>query len=471
MKHRIILFLCLLCGISAPLHAASKPGYKITLQVDDCTDSMILICYYYAQEMHVLDTAYNNGRGKFIFSGDRELKPGLYFFTNNGSRFSEFVVYNEKPEFQFRTKQSNWVTNMKVRGSHQNEIYYAYQCASDAMYKEIDQAKHTLDSASLVEFKRRQHLRIDSLKLDIMEKHPSSMFSKMMQSVRNIDEEVPQKHPDGTPLTDKDRYEWFMQHYFDHMPIDEDFIIRTPKPVFYQRVIDYMDKYMRGMPPELICPLLDSLIDRSEPAPEVFRWLLYNITEKYLQSNVMVYDEVYVHLVQRYFATGKADWLEPSTVDQQIERANKWERLLVGRVSPELVLFDTLRHVHSLHRMPGRYTLLLFWSPTCGHCRDIIPDIYRVFNSYADSLDLTAYAILSEPDEATVSKWKKFLTDHHIDNPRWINLNGGEANIDWREVYDVQTTPQIYLIENEKHTFVAKKLNAKIFNDICKQLK
>jgi thiol-disulfide isomerase/thioredoxin len=121
--------------------------------------------------------------------------------------------------------------------------------------------------------------------------------------------------------------------------------------------------------------------------------------------------------------------------------------------------------------MPGRYTLLLFWSPTCGHCRDIIPDIYRVFNSYADSLDLTAYAILSEPDEATVSKWKKFLTDHHIDNPRWINLNGGEANIDWREVYDVQTTPQIYLIENEKHTFVAKKLNAKIFNDICKQLK
>jgi thiol-disulfide isomerase/thioredoxin len=228
---------------------------------------------------------------------------------------------------------------------------------------------------------------------------------------------------------------------------------------------------MQGLTPELAIPLLDTLIDRSEPAPEVFRWLVLRLTEKYLQSNVMVYDEIYVHLVQGYFATGKVTWLAPSVVDEQVERAAKWERLLVGREAPELILFDTLDRAWSLHHMPGRYTLLLFWSPTCGHCRTIIPEIYKVFERVADSVDMTAFAILSEPEEHTIEKWKKFLADHGMTHPRWINLNGGEANVDWREVYDVETTPQVYLVSNKDHRFLAKKLNAQLLSEICKTLK
>jgi thiol-disulfide isomerase/thioredoxin len=185
----------------------------------------------------------------------------------------------------------------------------------------------------------------------------------------------------------------------------------------------------------------------------------------------MVYDEVYVHLVLRYFATGKVTWLSPSAIDMNVERATKWERLLVGREAPELILFDTLRRAHSLHHMPGSYTLLLFWSPTCGHCREVIPALYKVFNEVADSLDMTAFAILTEPDEGTLVKWKKFLADHDMTNPRWVNLNGAEANVDWREVYDVETTPQVYLVSNKDHRFLAKKLNAQLLSEICKTLK
>ena len=467
MKRLLLTLSIMLVGMSA---YAAKPAYKITLQVDGSRDSMILICYYHAQNKYILDTAYNNGHGKFVFQGDKSLNPGLYFFTNNSDRYAEFVVYREKPVFQFHTDNRNWVTNMRVRGSQQNEVFYNYQRASETLYQELDQAKQTLDSAGLADFTHRQHLRIDSLKRVFIDLHPDAMFAKMMNSTRNVDEEVPLAHPDGTEMTQRERYDWFMHHYFDYMPLDDDFIIGTPKPVFYQHVMDYVDKYMRGLPPEMICPLLDSLIDRSEPAPEVFRWLILNLTEKYLQSNIMVYDEVYVHLVKRYFATGKVTFLSPSTIDEQIQRANKWEPLLVGREAPELILFDTLRRVHSLHHMPGRYTLLLFWSPTCGHCREIIPSVYNVFNRLADSLQMSAFAILSEPDDATVAKWKKFLAEHHMDNPRWVNLNGGEANIDWREVYDIETTPQIYLIDNKDHRFMAKKLNAQILEQICNQL-
>ena len=447
---------------------AAKPTYKITLKVEGNNDSIMLLGYNYAQHTYLLDSARNNGHGKFVFEGDREMHPGLYFITNNGNRYIEFVIYHEQPFFTLSTQQSDWVEHMKVKGSKQNEIMFDYQRANAALYDELSHAEKSLDSAALAAFRANQYRRLDSLKLALVEQHPNAMIGKMIFATKDVD--VPRTNADGTPMTDRQRYDWFMAHYFDNMPVDDDFIVRTPKAIFYQRVMDYMDRYMRGMPPSAIIPLLDSLIDRAEPAPEVYKWLVHTTTEHFLQSPVMVYDEVYVHLAKRYYASGKAFWASPTVIDEQIERANKWERLLVGREAPELILFDTLRRAHSLHHMPGRYTLLLFWSPTCGHCRDIIPALYNSFNALADSLDMTAFSILTEPDESTLAKWKAFLVEHHMDNPRWVHLSGAEANVDWREVYDVTSTPQVYLIDNRDHTFIAKKLNADLFDQICRTL-
>lgn len=454
----------LLIMLMLPLLAVAKPGYKFTLQIDNNRDTMMLLGYYYAESLRILDTAYNNGHGKYVFEGDRELLPGLYFFNNQKGQYVDFVVYHEKPNFKFHTDQRDWQRNMEVKGSKQNTVFFNFHRASEKIYEEMENAKGEMDDSSYGAYRRRQYLRLDSIRLAFVESNPDAMVSRMMMATKD-----PAAPPDS--LQGNDRYFWFMHHYFDNMPLDDDFLVRTPKSVFYQRVADYIDKHMQGLPPAAIIPLLDSLMDRAEPSPEVFKWLVHTTTEKFLQSNVMVYDEVYVHMVQRYYATGKAFWMSPSGIDHEVERATKWERLLVGREAPELILFDTLHRPASLHHMPGRYTLLLFWSPTCGHCREIIPAIYKVFDRMADSLNITAFAILSEPDEGTVVKWKKFLADHHMTNPRWINLNGAEANVDWREVYDIQTTPQIYLVENETHKFVAKKLSAELFETICKQLK
>ena len=463
MKRLIMVLVMML-----PLVAMAKPTYKITLQVDGNKDTMLLMCFYYAQSERIFDTAYNDGHGRFVFEGNDTVYPGLYFFTNARDRYVEFVVYNEKPNFKFYTDDRGWLMNMRVKGSKQNELFFYYKRASEALYREIEERKGELDSVALADFSRQQFLRVDSLRLDIIARHPEAMISKMMYATKDI--EVPHADAEGKELTPRERYDYVMSHYFDNMPIDDNFLIRTPKDVFYQRFIDYIQKYMRGWTPEMICPLLDTLIDRAEPAEEVYKWLIYKLTDYYLQSNIMVYDEVYVHLVLRYFATGKAHWFEPSVIDENVERATKWERLLVGREAPELILFDTARLAYSLHRMKGDYTLLVFWSPTCGHCREIIPAVYQVFNEYQDSLNLTAFAILSEPDDVTIGKWKKFLADHNMTNRKWVNLNGGEANVDWREVYDITTTPQIFLIENKSHTFIAKKLNAQIFREICKNL-
>ena len=321
---RIVLIILLVGGL-VPL-VSGKSAYKISLQIDGSRDTMMLMGYYYAQYMYYCDTAYNDGKGRFVFEGRRELQPGLYFFTTrDNKRFADFVVYNEKPFFKMYTDDRNWVTNMEVKGSRQNEVFFNYQRANDRLHTEIDEAHAALDSAGFVAFYQQQRPRLDSVKYYYLEQYPDLMISKMIGSTR--EPEVPTTNGEGRALTNRERFDYFMAHYFDYMPLDDNFIVRTPKAIFYQHVMDYVNEYMKGMPPDLICPLLDTMLDRSESAPEVFKWLLYNITEKFLQSNVMVYDEVYVHLVNRYFATGKAGWMSPTVIDEQVERAAKWERM------------------------------------------------------------------------------------------------------------------------------------------------
>ena len=55
----------------------------------------------------------------------------------------------------------------------------------------------------------------------------------------------------------------------------------------------------------------------------------------------------------------------------------------------------------------------------------------------------------------------------HIDK---LSLDGGEANVDWHDVYDITTTPQIYLID-EDNIIQAKHLGEssveKVIQAIC----
>ena len=466
MKKSLIATLLLMLPLLA---FGAKKGYKITFIADGNTDSVLYMGHFHAQYRYFCDTAVALGKGRFVFEGKTDLKPGLYYLTNNKDRYVQFVVYNESQRFTLHTDDSNWKLRMTVKGSNQNEVFFNFHRAEEVIFQDMEEARRTLDSVTFATQERQKYItRLDSLRMEVINKYPEHLISRMMMATKDIT--VPRKHEDGTAMTDRERYDWQMAHYFDNIPLNEPFIIRTPSDVFYKRVMDYVDVYMKGMAPEMICPLLDSMIDRAEPAQEVYRWLILNMTDHFLKSRVMVYDEVYVHLVQRYFATGKVVGLSPSIIDEQVTQANKWERLLVGKVAPELILFDTMHNPHSLHHMPGRYTLLLFWSPTCGHCREIVPAVYKVFEEYADSLQVSAFAILSEPDDQTVVKWKKFLEEHSINSPWWVNLNGAEANVDWREVYDITSTPQIYLIDNADHKFVAKKLNAEILSTILRAL-
>lgn len=442
--------------MALPAQGRKRPNYEITLKIDGGTDTMMMLGYYYGRSNKVVDTAFRDKRGRFVFSSTTDTLPeGLFFFANSKGHYVEFVVYHERPFFEFETQQKEWMENMKVKGSAQNDFFFAFHREEGVLSSELMRQEMLMDSADYVLFYRKQMRRLDSLKTAYVERDTSMFLSKMMVATKDVP--PPLVDANGDTLSDVQRRDYYLAHYFDHVALDDNAMVNTPRKVFYDRVMEFYDDVLRYAPPQIIIKYMDPMLDRSKKAPNVFQYLLVSLTQKYLQSKVMVYDEIYVHLVQKYYATEDNWWTSPSSIEKEALRASKWERLLVGREAPELILYDTLHVPHSLHAMPYKWKLLIFWSPNCGHCKHAIPEVYRVFEKYQQEYNLCAFTILSDPDDKTRKEWKEFMAERQMNSIHWLSLDGGEANVDWHDIYDVQTTPQIYLID-ENNVIQAKKL-------------
>jgi len=468
----LILLIALLCiGIGHADAAKGKKqpqkGYRFTLFIYGNNDSVMYLGNYYAGATYAFDTAYKTPKGMFVFENkERELKPGLYFFVNPGGTYVEFAVYgNEKLNFHFDTEEPGWQTNMNVKGSDENKLLFDYHKANRALYREFDSANAaTTDSAELAKIRQRHNFKLDSVKYAFIDKNPNSMLALLMNATR--DPEPPQKTDNGEKLSDRELWQYFMDHYFDYTKLDDDALIRTPEMVFKRRLDRYLDVYLKNAPPETVIEYVDKLIDKAKPSKENFRYLVHTLAQKYLQSNVMSYDAVYVNIVKRYIEPGLCDWMSPSTVDMNVKRADKWDKLLIGKPAPMLIMKDDKGQWQNMYALNNKYTLLVFWSPTCGHCKTIIPELYKRYAKYKNRCDIGTFAILSEPDDETRPKWHQFIRDHNL---QWLNIDGGEANIDWHDVYDIETTPQIYLLDKDKK-ILAKKLNAETFEEVIKIL-
>ncbi len=441
-------------------------GYKISLHIKNGADSVMYLGNYYAGKTYVIDTARRDRKGSFVFEHkERTLNAGMYFFVNEKTDYVEFIIHDEAPNFKFVTEETNWADNMSVKGSKENELFYRYSRDSKRYAMQIDSVRRIHGNDSIFEaYRHKTNITMDSMRERYISEMPNSMLALMMNATREPN--VPTTDSLGNPMSDVQRWEYFMEHYFDFMRLDDDALIRTPDVIFHKRLTDYLDRYLKNAPADVICKYVDILIAKARPSKENFKYLVYTISEKYLQSTVMSYDAIYVHMVKKYIETGEASWMSATTIDENVKRATTWDRLLIGRVAPELIMKDTSGAFHSLHHTPGKYKLLLFWSPTCGHCKVMIPDLHKSWTKLKDKYNISAYSVFSEPDEYTRPKWLEFINKHNLD---WINLDGGEAYIDWHEVYDVVSAPQVYLLA-EDHKIIAKRINAETFENVIRML-
>jgi peroxiredoxin len=159
-------------------------------------------------------------------------------------------------------------------------------------------------------------------------------------------------------------------------------------------------------------------------------------------------------LVNKYYATKQAYWVDSTQLDKITTRANTLAPILIGKKAPALNMADSTGKNIALYDVKAKYTIVLFWEHTCGHCKTAVPKLLSLYESKLRSQGVAVYAI--EIDDKPI-EWKKFIVENKLN---WINVHEMDAykRAVAKKMYDIASTPIIYVLDKDK-TIIAKRLD------------
>jgi thiol-disulfide isomerase/thioredoxin len=195
-------------------------------------------------------------------------------------------------------------------------------------------------------------------------------------------------------------------------------------------------------------------------------------------------DAVQVHIADKYYIK-ESWWSDAKFLTDLKERTEKAKPLLIGSIAPDAELMsipaehfisarsDTAlrRYPHvgtkiNLREVPARYLVLLFWEADCGHCKVAVPELYEIYEKSLKNMNVQVLAVSTLFGEEGKMKWVDFVNEHGLYD--WINA-WNPYSYDFKLRYDVLTTPQIYILDENKK-ILAKKISPEQVEEIIKAL-
>lgn len=442
--------------------AMADKGYRITVEVEGLSEGDVMLAYHFGDRQYLQDTARMEQPGYYVFEKEERLDPGMYLVVVPGQKYFE-VIIDEDQHFGITTKMDEFVEKTQFEGSPDNEAFYEYLRFIRVMGEEIGLIREELNREDLSETdKEAINTRMDNINDQVTQKQedyinqfPDGLFSKVLLAQK--DPEVPEAplNEDGTP-DQKALYAIYKNLYWENIDFSDDRLLRTP--VFHNKLRTYFSNVVVQIPDSIIAEA-DRMIEKSRAHDEIFKYTIWFITNHFERSQIMGHDAVFVHMIEKYYMSGEAHWVEAENLARISERAMKLKPLLIGKVTPDIRMFRPDQSRLSLHEVNAKFTVLYFWDSECSHCKRVTPEL-KIISDKLRPLGLEVFAVNTEPDKET---WLNAVNSYQIQN--WTNVNDPGNLSGFREKYDLYATPMIYLLDADKK-ILAKRISPEQVEEI-----
>jgi peroxiredoxin len=427
-------------------------GYTYKFKIKDFQEGTGILAHYYGENQYIpKDTAKADSKGNLVFSKKKELPGGVYLLVLPNNKYIE--VLGVEPNVQMEFDTVNVIASMKVKESAENTVFYEYQKFMNDKAKEAQPLRKILssknkDSADIAK-KKLEDLdkSVKDFRENLFKTHAKTFAVKVFKAA--MEPEVPEP-----PILSNGRkdslfqFRYYKNHYWDNLDLADDRLIRSP--VFHDKLSKYFEKLVLQIP-DSINKEADMLLEKTT-SKELYKYIVWWVTNHYEKSSIMGMDAVFVHMANQYYLTGKAFWVDTSTQRKIRERAAILEPILLGKTAPNMYLTDSSGKAIPLNTIKSKVTVLYFWDPNCGHCQKETPKLHEYWEKNKDR-GITVYAVSIDrkPDD-----WKRFIRNKGL---KWINVWDSYVATDFRNMYDIYSTPVIYVLD-EKKKIVAKRLGA-----------
>lgn len=462
MKKGFISTLCILLTMAAGYQVKAQ-GYRIEATLSGLKDTTCILGHYNYSNQQFLakDTARVNSQGQMVFEGPQNLPGGLYLILLPGNqRWVEVVYSGEETNFSLKTDTSDIVTSMVVKGSMENDLFYNYQKEIRNTMREIEalntekKIKKDAATAGLINKKlTAAQDQFSAYRNKFLTDNANTFTGKLLKA--SIEPEIPEAPT--LPNGKKDSlwvFNYYKAHYWDNFDLTDSRLLKAP---FIQPKLERYIKSLVVQVADSITKDVDALVQRTAGNKELRSYIIYYVTSEYENPKVVGTEGVFVHMAEKYYLTGQMEISEDAKRRIR-ERVNSMKPVLVDKIIPDLALSDLNRKPLSIHGIKSDYTVLFFYSPTCGHCKEAAPVLKEFYvKNKNKGLKVLAIATEQSPEE-----WKKYVQEFKLEEL----LHGYDFThqTDYRTKYDVFATPTVYVLDKNKK-IIARRMPVEQLDD------
>ncbi|MEA2042667.1 MAG: DUF5106 domain-containing protein [Bacteroidota bacterium] len=475
-------------------------GYEIKIKFNAKNDT-VMLGHHRATSLVPDDTVVTNKEGYAVLTGKNKLPGGMYFLFFSNKKYFDFLI-GDNQTFSISGDTSDF-SNIIYKGDKQNILFSFYQKKMNTMgsqIREMYEKRKTLnkgDQAQLDKKIAKKRNELEMLYDKTVSENEGLFFTTFLKATKQVT--VPPE------ITDRQKqYEYFKKHYFDNFDYGDDRLMRTP--IYEDRLMTYLDKLVVPDADSIISEV-DKFIESARDNDEHFKYILIHLFNKYVSSQRMIDENVYIHIAEKYYIP-EAEWSSPKFISDLKEKVKKQKKCLIGAKAFDInynkLSDDTLeikktikrndfykdrglaiektdttetaepkkagilkkwiteyKASENMYSTKSKYTILWFWTPDCSHCRKATPKFYDLY--LEKKLKEKGVEVLAIYSNEGISDWKKFSDEQK----KWLKFVKKHNLTQWtnawnpfdlfRQNYNISSSPVLFVLD-ENYKILAKKI-------------
>ncbi len=455
---RILLVPILFVFLAAP--GMTQTGYRIDMQLEGVGADSIYFAYYLGDKQYIKDTVHRNANGHFLIQGDEELPGGMYLVVlPPDNQYVQVLVDADNQRFGLSAEFPDLVKSMSVSGSTENRLFYDYLHFLDERRAEAESLQAAGEEPDPEAFSDLNQ-RVTEKQEQILGAYPASFTAAIIRASKPLGEPA---FTGSEEEVQEKRWRYTQRHFFDNLDLSDPRMLRTP--FLFERVDYYVNK-LHVQHPDTLMPVIDGILEQMKPAPKTFQFYLVHFLNTYASSQVVGQDALYVHLVDKYYATGQADWIDEEQLEEIVDNASRLKPLLIGKIAPDMEVQRRNGSTIALHDVEAPITVLYFWRYDCGHCKESTPHMKEFYEAFKDR-GIKIFAVCVKRDEAEINSCWDYVDEQGIGE--WIQTADPGYKSFFPVKYDIRSTPRIFVLGPDK-TILSKSIGAEQLGEVVNLL-
>ena len=411
----------------------AKQGYEISIQTQNLVNETVQLSFVFGtnKKNYVVDSVkITNNIQKVVFKEPKKIVGAIYKLTlKSNPNFIELAIDNGN-SIQLKASGTN-IQNWEILSNTLNKDFLDYQRKSSSLSKpEQTESRNQLQK-----------------------KYPNSMLYLYFWA---------ENKTQSPKITDANEQQVAYDSFFDTVKSNDKRLAFLPNinkllyklvtilPLSNENYIKHIDKLLKG----LDCKTQN-----------------YTIFTKYISANLAFFESTnleiaYNHLYENYIKDNSCKAFSDTDMNKFTNEYDSNKKVPLNSIFPELSFANkdsTAIKIQEIYSQ-NEYTLVTFFSPTCQHCIDKIPEIKKFMVNLKETNPNKKTAWVTILNDKEEDKWLPFIEKNQLETAA-INLKSLDPNRAYQQVLNAYSNPCYFLLDKEGK-IVLKSFNNKAILEI-----